>query len=403
MFCLPNDAVSPSPNGPLGMGGLYYLHNQPHKNPYKFGFHQLYLQFQNLFNQGITLRGGRFEYSDGLEVLREIDGAKFNTVKKMRLADRLISPFEWSAFSRSFDGGLASYDNRYINVTSSFFFPTQGGWEKDMNDTMTDIKITTATLTIKRDAIIPGAQAAAFYYNYNDDRSVTQRVDNTATFAPGGVDINIHMFGGHLLGVYDFGPGQGDVLFWGGGQFGDWYELDHQAYAFDAEMGYQFTKLPLKPWLRMGYSRSSGDDDGKDSEHETFFQMAPGTRKFELLPFYDLMNSQDLFFQFIVKPVNKATLRTEYHIIHVTEDNDRWYMGSGPTQEKGSIFGYLARPTFGESNLAQELDVILQTALHPHCDLIFSYSHVFGKDVIKRIYNEDNHANFFSVELQLKF
>ncbi|MBN1472099.1 MAG: alginate export family protein [Syntrophaceae bacterium] len=402
MFGIPDDATAPSPRGPCGMGALYCLHND-HHNPYEFGFHQLYLQFQNLFVQDIKLKGGRFEYSDGLEVFREIDGAKFNTVKKMRLADRIISPFGWSAFGRSFDGGLISYDNDYINVTSSFFFPTQGGWEKDMNDTMEDIKMTTATLTVKRDAVIPGAQVAAFYYNYNDNRDVIQRVDNTAMIAPYGVDINVHMFGGHLLGVYDFGPGQGDILFWGGGQFGDWYELDHQAYAFDTEIGYQFTKLPLKPWLRAGYFRSSGDDDGKDGNHETFFQMAPGTRKYELLPFYDLMNSQDLFFQFIVKPIKKATLRTEYHIIRLTEDNDRWYMGSGPTQERGAIFGYLARPTHEENNLAQELDVILQTALHPHCDLILSYSHIFGKDVIEEIYEKDNHADYFSVELQVKF
>ena len=403
MFGLPDDAVSPSPRGPLGMGGLYYLHNKE-RNPYKFGVHQAYLQFQNVFDQDISLKAGRFEYCDGLETLSKADGKKFNAVKKMRLVDRLISSFGWSAFGRSFDGGLLSYDNDKINLTSSFFYPTQGGWEKDMNDTIEDIRITTATLTAKLGALLPGTEIAGFYYNYKDDRDVTQRIDNSGiSTSADGVDIDIHMVGGHLLGVYDLGPGQLDVLFWGGLQFGDWYELDQQAYAVDGEVGYQFTKSAWKPWLRIGYFYGSGDDNSTDSDHGTFFQMAPGTRKYQLLPFCDLMNTQDLFFQVITKPLKKLTLRTDYHFIRLTESGDRWYMGSGPTQKKGSIFGYLARPANGKDDLAQELDVILNYAVNSHCSLVFSYSHIFGKDVIKNIYSEDNSADYVSLEAQLKF
>ncbi|MDP8290342.1 MAG: alginate export family protein, partial [Candidatus Susulua stagnicola] len=403
MFGLPDDAVSSSPNGPLGMGGLYYLHNKQ-ENPYKFGVHQAYLQFQNILDQSISLKAGRFEYCDGLEVLNKADGKKFNTVKKMRLADRLISSFGWSAFSRSFDGGLFSYDNDKINFTSSFFYPTQGGWEKGMNETIEDIKITTATLTAKQGVLLSGVEIAGFYYNYKDDRNVTQRIDNSGiSTSADGVNIDIHMIGGHLLGVYDLGPGQLDVLLWGGGQFGDWYELSQQAYAVDGEIGYQFTKFPWKPWLRMGYFMGSGDDNAGDDDHGTFFQMAPGTRKYELLPFCDLMNTQDLFFQIITKPLKKLTLRADYHFIWLTESKDKWYMGSGPTQEEGSIFGYLARPTNGEDDLAQELDLIVNYAVNPQCNIVLSYSHIFGKDVIEKIYPGNDDADYVSMEMQLKF
>jgi len=403
MFGLPDDAVSPSPRGPLGMGGLYYLHNKE-ENPYNVGLHQGYLQFKNMFEQDISLKLGRFEYCDGLEVLRKTDGKKFNTVKKMRLADRLISSFGWSAFGRSFDGGLFSFDNEKINFTSSFFYPTQGGWEKDINETIEDIKITTATLTAKRGVPISGAEIAGFYYNYRDDRNVTQRIDNSGiSTSADGVDIDIHMIGGHLLGVYDLGPGQLDVLVWGGAQFGNWYELDHKAYAVDGEVGYQFVNFPWKPWLRTGYFMGSGDDNAGDGDHGTFFQMAPGTRKYELLPFCDLMNTQDLFFQVITKPFKKLTLRTDYHFIWLTESKDKWYMGSGPTQEKGSIFGYLVRPTNGKNNLAQEIDVILNYSVNPQLSLAFSYSHVFGKDVIREIYGVDENADYVSLEIKLKF
>ncbi len=403
IFGLPDDAVSPSPRGPLGMGGLYYLHNKE-ENPYEVGLHQAYLQFQNILNKNISLRVGRFEYCDGLEVLSKEDGKKFNTVKKMRLADRLISSFGWSAFSRSFDGGLFSYDNDKINFTSSFFYPTQGGWEKDMNETIEDIKIATATLTAKQGVLFPGVEMTGFYYNYKDDRNVTQRIDNSGiSTSADGVDIDIHMIGGHLLGVYDLGPGQLDVLFWGGGQFGDWYELDQQAYAVDGEIGYQFTKFPWKPWLRMGYFYGSGDNNAGDGDHGTFFQMAPGTRKYELLPFCDLMNTRDLFLQIITKPLNKLTVRADYHFIWLTESKDRWYMGSGPTQEEGSIFGYLARPTNGEDDLAQELDLIVNYAVNPQCNIVLSYSHIFGKNVIEKIYAGNNNADYVSMEMQLRF
>ncbi|MDP8218587.1 MAG: alginate export family protein [Candidatus Theseobacter exili] len=285
MFDLPDDAVSPPPAGPLGMGGLYYLHNKE-KDPYNIGIHQAYVRFHDLFDNNITLKIGRFEYSDGLEAVRKEDGKKFTVLKKMCLADRLISSFGWSAFARSFDGGLFSYVNDAVTFTTSFFYPTQGGWEKDINRTIEDIEITTATLTSKRGAVFPKTEMAVFFYNYEDSRAVTQRVDNSgSTISADGVDIAIQMIGGHVLGVYDVGPGQLDVLLWGGLQFGDWYELDQQAYAVDGEVGYQFKEVPWKPWLRMGFFVSSGDDDPADNEHGTFFQMAPGTRKYNLFAF----------------------------------------------------------------------------------------------------------------------
>ncbi|MBN2106588.1 MAG: alginate export family protein [Deltaproteobacteria bacterium] len=403
MFGLPDDAVSRAPQGPLGMGGLYYLHNE-REDPYRLGFYQAYLRLRDLFHQDISVKVGRFAYSDGLEAVSGADGIKFNTLKNMRLSDRLISTFDWSAFSRSFDGALLAYTNRHINFTTSLFYPTRGGWDKRFNNQIRDIQIITATLTAKRGALLPGAELAGFYYKYKDKRKVTQRIDNCGSIAcPEGVDIDIHMLGGRLIGLYGLGPGQLDVLAWGGAQFGDWYEIDHRAFAFDCEAGYQFIGLPWKPWLRMGYYIGSGDDDPGDGDHGTFFQMAPGTRKYELLPFYDLMNVKDLFFQLILRPLERMTIRTEYHCIRLSESRDRWYMGSGPTQERESVFGYLARPTNGQTDLARELDIISDITVNQHCKLLFSYSHIFGRDVISKIYTSHHDADFFSVEVELKF
>jgi len=399
MIGVPSDAWG---EGPHGMGGLYYLHSDD-KSPYDVGFHQAYIKFRNIFDQPFFFKFGRFEYSDGLEVLRASDGKKFNTLKNMRLADRLISPFGWSAFARSFDGFMGGYDGPKFNVTGSFFYPTQGGWEDNIDESIEDIKISTVTLTAKRGTLLPNTEFAGFYYNYKDDRDVTQRIDNmgASTEKP---DIDIHTIGGHVLGLYDVGSGrQLDTLLWTAFQTGDWYELDHQAYAISAEIGYQFKDVYAKPWFRAGYFIGSGDSTPSDGEHETFFQMAPGTRKYNLVPFCDLMNTKDLFFQLITQPAKKTTVRIDYHILELTESEDRWYMGSGPTQEEGKIFGYLGRDSHGEDDLGQELDLIATYEFNPQLKLIGSYSHVFGGDVVEKFYGKGDDLDYFSIELQYKF
>ena len=402
MFGVPDNACKKPPEGPLGMGCLYYIHNNT-TTPWSMGVHQAYINLHNTDKSDFSFKFGRFEYSDGLEVLRKSDGKHFNMLKKIRLGDRMISPFGWSAFSRSFDGVVSQYDNTNTNVTTSFFFPTQGGWEENINTTIDDIRITTVTVTSKRGSNIPGMEIAGFYYNYQDLRDVTQRVDNTGqTYAPS-VDINIHMFGGHAVGMYDIGPGTMDVLLWGGAQVGKWYELDQDAYAFDVEGGYQFTNMPAKPWVRVGYYIGSGDANPQDGDHGTFFQMAPGTRKYNLLPFCNLMNVQDFFVQLIAHPRKKLMVRVDYHVWHLDKANDRWYMGSGPTQKHGKIFGYIGRPSSGHSDLAQELDVLVNYNFNPHWKAKVSYSHIFGQDVISGVYNENKDADYASAEIVFEF
>ena len=400
MFDLPDDAVS-NKTGPFGMGGLYYLHN-PEENPYDFGVHQAYLRLNNLFGTNLFFKVGRFEYSDGLEVQDKKDGKKFNILKNMRLADRMISPFGWSAFGRSFDGVMAGWDDENFNLTTSFFYPTQGGWEKDIDETIDNIDITTATLTAKKGSLVPDTEFAAFFYNYEDKRDCTHRPDNEDCSCSH-ADIEVQMFGGHILGIYDWGPGQLDALLWGGVQTGDWYDRDQDAYGIAGEIGYQLTKMPWKPWFRTGYFIGSGDSDPFDGDHETFFQMAPGTRKYQLYPYYDLQNNRDFFVQLITKPTKKLTARMDYHIVQLDDNSDRWYMGTGPTQKSGYISGYIPRNCGCHDALSQEFSIMLSYALSPQCNFVAFYDHVWGESVVKNVYEKDNEADYASVEMQFKF
>ena len=130
--------------------------------------------------------------------------------------------------------------------------------------------------------------------------------------------------------------------------------------------------------MRTGYYIGSGDENPNDNEHGTFYQMAPGTRLYNLLPFCDLMNVGDFFVRLIAQPREKLTTCLEYHVWRLENANDRWYMGSGPTQKHGDIFGYIGRPSCGRSDLANELDFLATYNVNPHLKAIACYSRVFG-------------------------
>ncbi|MFW6414591.1 MAG: hypothetical protein ACOCZS_04740, partial [Verrucomicrobiota bacterium] len=155
MWGLPENAVDV---GPSGMGGLYYDHNGD-DSPECLGFHQAYLQYSYDLpdNWGLArVKAGRFTYASGLEYFNPADGKKMNTVKKLRLGDRMISSFEWSAFARSFDGVRADFINtEHFALTGAYMYPTQGGWEEDFNETIHDIRIKTLAATFPKNTVVP--------------------------------------------------------------------------------------------------------------------------------------------------------------------------------------------------------------------------------------------------------
>lgn len=321
----------------------------------------------------------------------------------MRLAERLIGPFGWSAFTRSFDGGQISLDKDLFNITTMISHPTEGAFENDGHHHIDDVDLVAVTLTLKYNKVIPHTENRLFYFFYNDDRKMN-KVDNTP--AESGLNqgnIEIHTMGLHLLNTLNLGPGVADFLLWGTGQWGDWGRLTHEAWAWAAEMGYQFADFPTKPWIRIGYFISSGDTNPGDKEHETFFQILPTPRKYAFFPFYNLMNNEDLFIQMILKPIRKMVFRADFHFLQLNERGDRWYMGGGATRDRQNIFGYIGRPSFGNTDLAKVLDLTVVYDLNKHVNLNAYYGRAWGDDVIENIYHKNHDANFFYFELALMF
>ena len=400
---LPDDGVAPVPRGPSGMGGLYYLHSGE-DSPDSLGFHQAWLKVAGLADVPVEVTLGRFAYASGLEHVRIADGPKFNALKEMRLGDRMISSFDWAAFARSFDGARADCTTASgtFSLSASLMYPTQGGWEEDFNRTMDDVRIVSVVGTVAKDAMISGSEIAVFAYHYDDARRCSQRVDNSGQ-AAAEADISVVTAGAHWLGLHPLGDGQVDTLLWGCIQDGDWYEQNHQAFAVAAEVGYQLPHLLLKPWLRAGCFLGSGDPDPGDDTHETFLQMAPGTRKYQLFPYYDLQNMESVFLQCILFPRKDLKLRFDYSVNRLAKDDDRWYMGTGPTQNAGAIYGYLGRPSQGDDALSAETSIMVTWDFNPQWSINVFYCHVWGDDVIENLYPEENDADYASLELTFKF
>ena len=70
--------------------------------------------------------------------------------------------------------------------------------------------------------------------------------------------------------------------------------------------------MTVQPWIRAGYFRGSGDDNPTDTRNGTFFQVLPTPRIYARMPFYNLMNLEDVFGSLSLG-VARVSLRAEIH------------------------------------------------------------------------------------------
>jgi hypothetical protein len=395
---LPDDATLSPPHGPLGPGATYYLNTRDTNQGETF----LKQGFATLRGRGFTAKLGRFEYRDGAETTP--GDATLAFLKRTRINERLVGPFDFTHVTRSFDGGSLAYDAPGWNATAMGARPTRGGFEVSANGELDGVSLAGLALTAKR---LPFASALPsdlrlFYFYYEDRRNEPTKIDNRAL----GVRqtdrdaIFVHTIGGHAATAAELGPGVLDGLVWGAGQTGEWGDLDHLAWAGAVEVGYQLPNVLAQPWLRIGYDASSGDGDPTDGDHGTFFQMLPTARVYAQLPFFNLMNNQDVFAQLILRPHARVTIRTDYHWLSLIERDDLWYAGGGATNDE--IFGFSASPSGGHRELAHLVDVSATVTLHERMSLGLYYGHAFGRSVVRASF-DDADADYGFVEVAFRY
>ena len=296
--------------GALGPGALYFLNTRDTSQGEPF----LKQGFLTLRRRGFTAKLGRFEYRDGAR-----DGSADATLaflKRTRIAERLVGPFDFTHVTRSFDGGLLAYDRPGWNATAIGLRPTQGGFEISANRELDGIDARgfgahrEASARARRRPIV-----RLFYLYYEDGRDEPLKVDNRPLAARRRDQdrSSIHTIGGHAITAFDAGPGHLDGLVWAVAQTGDWGVLDHAR-----------GLMPSRPATSSRVSRPRrGSGSGTiarrataiptDGDHGTFFQILPTARVYAQLPFFNLMNNQDVFAQLILRPHARVTIRTDYH------------------------------------------------------------------------------------------
>lgn len=376
---LPDQAAGP---GALGTGALYFAQGGRRERP-----QQLYLRYATVrfkaLAPGLDVQVGRMAYASGAESATTV--GKVEAVRRMRLNARLVGEFEWSLYQRGYDGVRIDLTRPSWRLTGIAFMPTQGGFAREANQTMTDVVVAGATASSQPTGALGRSQVQAFVLRYGDDRKVTGRPDNTGLAAPR-AEVGITTVGATWLGAYPAGSGEVDTFAWTALQRGNWYGQDHAGSAVAAELGYQWTDVSWAPWIRGGVFRASGDDDPTDGTHGTFFPMLPTVRRFSMTTAYSTMNLRDTFVQAILRPTDDLNLRLDVHDLGLVSSADRWYAGSGATLSSGGNFGYVSRPSNGSTDLGTSVELSATYTITPRWSVNGFAAHLSGGDVVTRTF-----------------
>ncbi|BCM89206.1 hypothetical protein IAD21_01050 [Abditibacteriota bacterium] len=395
---IPNDAVAPAPQGALGVGGNYYAANGGQDG--SVYVRQAFVRSKGLFGTGSSARVGRFEYNDGLEIASK--NPTLTWLKTQRIAQRLVGVFAYTHTGRAFDGGQLSLPvGKTGNFTTVVARPTTGVFSVKSNDNVDGTGFVYGALSNSK----PTADMRFFGMAYQDVRPAPKsvKVDNRP-LAARQVDTNairVYTVGANYEKTLDSKSGTIDLLAWGALQGGEWGRLRQRANAFALEAGYQPKGSKLRPWLRAGFYRASGDGNPNDRNHGTFFTPVTTPRLYARFPFYNQMNSQDAFAQLILRPNPKTNLRFEAHNLRLASSRDLWYQGGGAFTDGG--FGFTGRPSNGNSSLGNLLDASFDYTIDPQTSVGLYYGYALGGKVIDAIYPSGGNATFGFVELTRRF
>lgn len=393
VFGAPTNAVATGPAGQLGMGASYRVANGDTRAG--LFLKQAFVRVKNVGAKGNMIRLGRIEFVDGAETVPSDSALAW--VKRERVAHRMIANFAFSAAQRSYDAVHVARAAKRYNVTLLAAMPTEGVFQLDGQGTLDEIRVGYGAITLP----FASADLRVFGIRYEDRRAIAKVDNRPAPVRSTDLSaVKVNTLGAHLLLTHALGSAKGDLLLWGALQNGDWGAQSHRASAFTAELGLQ-PALPLRPWLRGGWAQGSGDaTPGATSAHRTFFQMLPTPRLYARTPFYNMMNSRDLFASLLLRPVRATTVRTEAHRVALTEPGDLWYAGGGAFNK--TVFGYQGRPSGGRRNLATLLDLGIDRAFGP-MNMGAYIGTVLASDVVRAVHPNTRDGHFIYAEMTRRF
>jgi hypothetical protein len=339
---LPRGAIGP---GLLGNGAAYFF-QAAGTFSYQFYFRALSASFTSP-SRGLTVEAGRLSFTADPPV-GSADPAV--ALAAARLDGRLLGDMDGSLYQRAWDGVRLRASRGAWRWTTAAVLPTQGTFEESANLPLDRVRVVATDVAVAPGGIAAHTQFQGFASWYRDTREVRARPDNSGTLAQA-ADVSIGTLGLSSAGVYPRGAGAWDVVVWTAGQAGDWYGQPHWALSAVAEGGYRWNSAPGQPWIRAGITYASGDGDGADDRHGTFFTLLPSGDRFVQSHTYALMNVVDAWTEVRVRPDRRVEAAAGVRHVQLASGDDRWYYGSGATERRGNFFGYLVRNTRGARTL----------------------------------------------------
>lgn len=386
---LPERAIGP---GPLGSGGLYQFHAESTFS-YQVYFRELSLGAE--VAPGVEVSAGRLAT---VSAVAHPGATPAIDRLRPRVDGRLLGAFAWSMYERAFDGVRLEVSRPGWRLQTMAAMPSQGGYEESANLTISGIQVASAQLALGNTG---RRETTLFAYGYRDRRDVRVRPDNTLR-ATRAADVTIWTGGASHLGVVAVPSGEIDIVVWAAGQVGHWYELDHRAWSIAGEAGHQWSRAPGRPWARAGVLVASGDADGSDDRHTTFFPMLPDTDGRGISVVSAPMNLVDVFGELVLQPHARLHVATAVHRISLASSNDRWYDGSGATMREGGYFGYSTRVSGGHTGLAIVAEASADLAISRYWTLRAYLGRTHGGDVVRHSFAGDR-LTFLAITSVVRF
>jgi hypothetical protein len=309
--------------------------------------------------------------------------------------ERLVGPFGWNNIGRVFDTAKVRWQNPLFVAeafTGKIVLPDDNNFNmwNDYN-LFSGLHITTKE--------IPKTATELYFFARND--GVGSTLANPGAFPPFQVGApaarDIYTIGARFksnpgeLGKFDY-------TVEGAYQFGNWKptiasaRLDHNAYAFMANIGYTLDDGPMAPRVALEYAHGSGDSNPTDENHDTFDNLYPTNHKF--YGYMDLLswqNLDDVRAIFTIKPHPRLSIALEGHAFWLADTSDSLYNVGGvarttPGSTVGGGNGFNNNPSYG-SYIGSEVDLVAGFLLTKFATLEAGYGHFFVGDYIDQTWS----------------
>jgi hypothetical protein len=324
------------------------------------GLHQGYFDVRRLFDLPLTARVGRQEIIWG--------------------DHRLIGNFVWSNMGRTFDGARFMWETDAIHAEAFGAIVRETGFDTGIGtEGDGDESVYAARFGLKK--LIPGALLELMYIQKNQHDRTSNSAITTGFAAAGDGKVLIHNIGARIDGKLPNLEAV-DYTFEAHGQFGDYGDLTHRAYAFAGRAGYTFRDVAWTPRFGLEYSFASGDKDPDDSHHGTFDNLYPTNHWQGNYGFIDLVSWQNVHnarANIKVVPTAKLTAQVDYHYFWLNHSADGWYFANGNPAAVRPAGGF----TETSNRLAQEVDLTLSYDLYRNVKLLAGYSYFDPQTWIK--------------------